>query len=94
MEGTPVSILEASIAGLPIISTYHGGIPDVVLHEQTGLLCKEHDVNTMSTHMLQLLDDVAYAKQLGAAGKQHIKENFSLDRHIDVLNNTLSTIVN
>ena len=93
MEGTPVSILEASIAGLPIISTYHGGIPDVVLHEQTGLLCKEHDVNTMSTHMLQLLDNVAYAKHLGAVGKQRINKDFSLERHIDVLNIILLKLV-
>src|SRR5690606_12382105 len=41
MEGTPVSILEASGAGLPIISTFHAGIPDVILNNETGLLSTE-----------------------------------------------------
>ncbi len=93
MEGTPVAILEASIAGLPVIATTHAGIPDVIVHGKTGLLCKEHDVDTMSKHMLQLLDNIAYAKLLGIAGKQHIKNHFSLDRHIDVLNGVLSALV-
>lgn len=93
MEGTPLSVLEASVAGLPVISTYHAGIPDVILNKKTGLLCEEHDITTMSKFMLQLLDDVAYAKQLGDAGKQHVKDNFSLERHIDELNKMLILVV-
>ena len=93
MEGTPVSVLEASVAGLPVISTFHAGIPDVILHKKTGLLCEEHDIATMSKCMLQVLDDVAYAKQLGDAGKQHVKDNFSLERHIDELNKILLLVV-
>lgn len=85
MEGTPVAILEASLAGLPVISTYHAGIPDVIIHNKTGLLCEEHDVDAMSVHMLQVLDNVNFAKQLGKAGKLNIKANFSLDRHINSL---------
>jgi len=90
MEGTPVAVLEASAAGLPIISTYHAGIPDVIIHNKTGLLCDEHDVETMSANMLQVLDDVDFAKQLGQAGKLHIKADFSLERHINTLQNILS----
>jgi len=85
MEGTPLAVLEASAAGLPVISTYHAGIPDVIIHEKTGLLCQEHDVATMTSHMLSVLDDVAYAKQLGMAGKVRVAECFSLERHIQVL---------
>ena len=43
MEGTPVGILEASAAGVPVISTFHAGIPDVIIDKKTGLLCEEHD---------------------------------------------------
>jgi len=89
MEGTPLAILEASVSGLPVISTYHAGIPDVIIHNKTGLLSKEHDVETMSNHMLQLLDDIDLAKQLGCAGKVHIKQNFSMERHIDKLQEIL-----
>lgn len=90
MEGTPLAVLEASVAGLPIISTYHAGIPDVIIHEKTGLLCNEHDVDTMSLNMLTLLNDVSLAKQLGEAGKKNILKHFNLERHLNVLQQVLS----
>ena len=91
MEGTPVSILEASAVGLPVISTFHAGIPDVILHEETGLLCKEHDVKKMSEHMLQVLDDLEKAKRLGQAGKQHILKHYSIENHIVSLQSILDS---
>lgn len=93
MEGTPLAVLEASIAGLPVISTYHAGIPDVIINGKTGLLCKEHDVSGMANHMLQLLDDVAYAQQLGTAAKQHIVKYFSIQHHIQRLQTILDQAI-
>lgn len=93
MEGTPVAILEASAAGLPVISTFHAGIPDVIIHEKTGLLCEEHDVNTMANHMRMLLEDANYAKQLGSNGKIHINKYFSMDKHINTLQQILEAAV-
>ena len=89
MEGTPLAVLEASVAGLPIIATKHAGIPDVIVDGETGLLCEEHDVAAMANNMLQLLDDIEYAKQLGATGKKHILEYFSMQRHIQNLQDIL-----
>ena len=94
MEGTPVAVLEASAAGLPVISTYHAGIPDVIKHKETGLLCQEHDVTSMSQHMLQVLDDVSFAKKMGSAGKVYIANNFNLDHHINRLQSILETAKN
>ena len=88
-EGTPLAVLEASAAGLAIISTYHAGIQDVILHEQTGLLSDEHDVEAMSVHMRRILETDGLAKELGMAGKSRIKESFSLQRHIDALQQSL-----
>lgn len=85
-EGTPVSILEASAAGLPIVSTRHAGIFDVIEDGKTGLLVEEHDVKGMAKQMLRLIEDPNLAKELGAKNKKNIRENFSLNRHIDVLN--------
>lgn len=93
MEGTPLSILESSAAGIPVISTYHAGISDVIEHEVTGLLCEEHDILTMSKHMLKVLENKDYAKEIGLAGKWRIKENFSLKRHIDTLQASFHEIV-
>ncbi|MGV8813813.1 MAG: glycosyltransferase [Gelidibacter sp.] len=93
MEGTPVAIMEASVAGLPIISTNHAGIPDVIVHGKTGLLCDEHDVTAMANNMIQVLDDVAYAQEMGNDGKHHILENFSMQRHIQVLQEVLAEAI-
>ncbi len=89
MEGTPLAVLEASAAGLPVISTKHAGIPDVIVDGTTGLLCAEHDVATMANHMDILLSDVEKAKTMGAAGKAHIKKHFTLERHINTLQEVL-----
>jgi colanic acid/amylovoran biosynthesis glycosyltransferase len=53
-EGTPVAILEAGASGLPVIATRHAGIPDVVLHNETGFLVEEGDIQGMSEYMLIL----------------------------------------
>jgi len=92
MEGTPLAILEASAAGLPVLATFHAGIQDVVVHGETGLLSEEHDVETMAEHMLSILKDMDFAKQLGAAGKKRIKMYFNLDRHIGQLQDVLEQV--
>ena len=89
-EGTPVSILEASAGGLPILSTRHAGIPDVIIDGETGLLVEEHDVQGMADNMKRILRDKSLAKELGEKGKNNIKTNYKLDRHISVLNDLIN----
>lgn len=84
-EGTPVAVLEAQAAALPVISTYHAGIPDVVLHEQTGLLCEERDINSMAENMIRVLTEKGLAAKLGVAGRERIKKHFTMERHLSVL---------
>ena len=85
MEGTPVSVMEASAAGIPVISTFHAGIPDVIVDGKTGLLCKELDVESMAVNMLRLASDKEFALCLGAAGKKRMAEHFSKDWQMNVL---------
>ncbi len=75
-EGTPLSILEAGASGLPVVSTYHAGIPDVVLDGETGLLVEEGDVEGMARRMVQLAKDPALAARLGAAARERVRSNF------------------
>lgn len=93
-EGTPVTILEASAAGLPVISTKHAGIPDVVIHKQTGLLVDEHDVPGMADHMIQLLENKKIAREMGENGRQNVSQNFTLIKHIDILNSIIVKALN
>ena len=85
-EGTPVAILEASASGLPIVSTYHAGIPDVVLHENTGYLVQEQDVEGMALYIIKVAENRDEAKKMGQAGRLRVQENFKLERHIKALN--------
>lgn len=89
-EGTPLAILEASAAGVPVVATYHAGIPDVILNMENGLLVNEHDYITMAERMKDLLKDKKYAKKLGKRGKEIIRNDFSLGRHIAVLDELIS----
>ncbi len=86
MEGTPVAVLEASAAGLPVISTRHAGIPDVILHQQTGLLVEEHDVDGMAHWMNWVLENPVESRKIGEQGKRRIWEHFSLKLHLSSLN--------
>lgn len=94
MEGTPLSILEASCSGLPIISTFHAGIPDVIIDQKTGLLYQEHDVKGMADGMKLLLKNKNLAKEIGQAGKERVKKHFSMDRHINRLQEILEISTN
>lgn len=84
-EGTPVAILEAQAAGLPVISTYHAGIPDVVINDETGLLVQEGDEEGMAKNMIKILEKDGLAKVLGEAGRKRIAENFTLKKHLNSL---------
>lgn len=92
-EGTPLAVLEASAAGLPVVSTKHAGIPDVVVDNKTGLLVEEHDVDAMAQKMMDLLKNQTLAKQFGSNGKERIKTNFTLKRHLDVIDGLIDKTI-
>lgn len=84
-EGTPVAVLEAGAAALPVIATRHAGIPDAVIDGETGLLVDELDVGGMAQAMVRLLLDSTLCATMGAKAREHIRSNFSIERHIDAL---------
>lgn len=88
-EGTPVAILEASAAGLPVISTKHAGIPDVIIDGKTGFLVEEHDVEMMAEKMMLFLENKNLAEQFGKNGKELVKSNFTLKKHLEVIDDLI-----
>ncbi len=88
-EGTPNSILEAAACGLPVVSTLHAGIKDVVVHNHTGFLVEEGDVDAMATYMIDLLKDPLLAKKMGEAGEKNILENYTMSKSIGNLKKIL-----
>lgn len=89
-EGTPVAILEAGAAALPVVATRHAGIPDCVIHGETGFLVDELDVDGMAQYMQMLLEVPGLCKTLGTAARQHIQTNHSIDRHIGCIDALIS----
>lgn len=81
-EGTPVSIIEAGATGLPVVSTRHAGIPDVVIEGQTGFLVDEGDVAGMAKHMKLLAKDPGLAGEIGAQARSHIKSEFNREKRL------------
>jgi len=86
-EGMPNSILEASAAGLPIVSTRHAGIVDAVVHGKTGFLVEERDAVGMADAMRQLLVDKNLCKSMGENAREHVRENYDIKRHMNCLQN-------
>lgn len=84
-EGTPVTVMEACASGLPVIGSRAGGIPDVVLHEQTGLLVDQRDITDLAAQMTRLANDPALAARLGAAAGERAREHFSQEQGIQKL---------
>ncbi len=88
-EGTPVAILEAQAAGLPVIATRHAGIKDVVIEERTGLLVEEEDVEGMARQMLRLARDEQEAEEMGIFARVRIQNSFSKAMSFQRLRETL-----
>lgn len=82
VEGTPVAVVEAGAAGLPVIATRSGGIPDVVVDGKTGLLVEEGDIEGMANCMIQLVKNPGLAAQLGEDASKRIHAEFSMEKSI------------
>ena len=93
-EGTPVAILEAAAAGIPVISTLHAGIPDVIEDGKNGFLVEEHDVDGMARCMIKILEEPDEARRMGKAASLKIERDFKLERHIRIINDLIKKSVN
>jgi colanic acid/amylovoran biosynthesis glycosyltransferase len=77
-EGLPTTVLEAGALGVPVVSTFHSGIPEAVIDGTTGLLGGERDVAALSGNIDRLLSDEPLRERLGKAARAHIASNFNL----------------
>jgi glycosyltransferase involved in cell wall biosynthesis len=83
-EGVPMALLEAMGAGLPVITTPVGGIPDVVDDQQEGLLVTPGDVSTLSAAMLLMITDPNRRKKCAERARQRA-ESLSVGSYIEQL---------
>ncbi len=81
-EGLPIAALEAMAEGLPVVATSVGGLPELVEDGQTGYLVPPSDVAALTKCLRLLILDPKRRQAMGAAGRERVREHFSVDRMV------------
>ena len=84
-EGIPIVLMEAMAMGLPIISTQHSGIPELVQNNVSGFLVPEQDVEGLTEKLNYLLEHPEIWPKMGQAGRLYIQEHHDIDKLNDQL---------
>lgn len=84
-EGTPTVLLEAQSMGLPVVSTYHAGIPEIVKDGESGLLVPERDSEALAGALETLISEPERWSEMGKRGREHIERNHSIEAVTDDL---------
>jgi glycosyltransferase involved in cell wall biosynthesis len=78
-ECFPLVILEAMSAGLPVISTFEGGIPDIIDDGVNGYLVEQRNVQMLANQLEKLLTDPNFCKEMGKAGRDKFEKKFDIE---------------
>jgi glycosyltransferase involved in cell wall biosynthesis len=81
-EGLGVALIQAAAAGVPIVGARAGGIPEIVRHEENGLLVEPGDAAGLADAICRLLSDEPLRRQLGDAGRELVARQFTFDRMV------------
>ena len=81
-EGLGNVLLEAMATGKPVIATKVGGVPEVVLDGETGILVPPRNPEALAQVTLKLLTNRALAKRMGQAGRRRVEKYFTIDRMV------------
>jgi colanic acid/amylovoran biosynthesis glycosyltransferase len=87
-EGIPNAIKEAMASGLPVISTFHSGIPELVTDGVSGLLVPERDTASLADALAYLMSHPEVCKRMGKAGRMQVEQEFdtnSLNKKLEEL---------
>ncbi len=78
-EGIPLTLAEAMATELPVVATNVGGVSEIVLDGETGLLCDARDVESLASHISHLCSSAAQRTDFGKAGRNRIISHFNAD---------------
>ncbi len=78
-EGLCSSILEAQCCGVPVVATRAGGIPEIVIDKNTGLLIDKSDKTGLVDALTKILNDKKFAANLCSAGRNSVLQNYTID---------------
>ena len=78
--GAPVILIELSATGMPIVSSFHCDIPEVIPHRKSGLLTKERDVDGLAENLLWYINNPEKWEPMTRFGRAHVERNYSAAR--------------
>lgn len=79
-EGFGLTVSEALWKGKPVVASHVGGIPLQIKHKYSGLLC--HSIEGAAFSIKQILNNPAYGQKIGENGREHVRNNFLITRHL------------
>jgi len=91
-EGLPTVVVEAQSMGLPVVGSIHAGIPQAVVHGETGFLAPERDWKTLAEYILQLLKDPTLWQRCSINGQQRVRDSFNLSKQTQILESIYSSV--
>lgn len=86
-EGQSVSLLEAMSYKCACVASEVGGIPQMLIHEETGLFSQVKDADSIKRQIKRYLDDVKLQEKMGTAAAKKIREEFNIEKNMDKLFN-------
>jgi len=91
--GAPVAILEAQATGLPVISSYHADIPEVVVDGKSALLAPERDVGALAKHLEYLVGHPDVWDAMGRAGRERVEQEYDVMVQVGKLEKIYGTLM-
>ena len=82
-EASPIVLREAFASGRPVVATKVGDVPEIIRHEQNGLMVEPGDSHALAAAMLRFLSEPTLAAQCAAEGLRYAREHFSFDRMME-----------
>jgi glycosyltransferase involved in cell wall biosynthesis len=93
-EGLPQGLLQAMAAGVPVVATKVGGVPEVVIHERTGILVEPGDHEGLAKGIIRILRDPDLASKITGNAKDLVMKEHSADHMIDKLETLYNGLLN
>lgn len=92
-EGIPVVLMEAMAAGVPVVSSFHSGISDLIKDGESGMLAREGDINGFVKKISSLIEDTSLRQRLSEEAKKSVNFGFNLQFQIIFLESIYSGIL-
>ncbi|HHT9136016.1 MAG TPA: glycosyltransferase [Candidatus Wunengus sp. YC60] len=91
--GAPTTLLEAQASGVPVLSTYHADIPEVVVNGKSGFLVPERDADALAERLGYLIDHPEEWPTMGREGRRHVEMNYNIHKEVEKLENIYDTLI-